>query len=46
MYFNARNIQDDDMEMYSDLDDILRLVDCDEEDNGNRDNRDADFVYE
>ncbi|KAG6973051.1 hypothetical protein JG688_00003700 [Phytophthora aleatoria] len=46
VYFNARNIQDVDMEMYSDLDDILRLVDCDEEDNGNRDNHNADFVYE
>ncbi|KAE8983664.1 hypothetical protein PR003_g23817 [Phytophthora rubi] len=46
VYFNAGNIQDADMEMYSDLDDLLRLIDNDDEDDNTRDNRDADFVYE
>ncbi|KAE9088659.1 hypothetical protein PF005_g22700 [Phytophthora fragariae] len=32
------------MEMYSDLDDLLRLIDNDDEDDNTIDNRDADFV--
>ncbi|KAE9003569.1 hypothetical protein PR002_g17302 [Phytophthora rubi] len=46
VYFNARNIQDDDMKMYSDLDDLLRQIDHDDEEENTRDNPDADFVYE
>lgn len=44
IYFNAKNIHDEDIEVYTELDDILRLVDLDEDKTS--DNRDADFVYE
>ncbi|KAF4142636.1 hAT family C-terminal dimerization region [Phytophthora infestans] len=44
IYFNARNIRDEDIEVYTELDDILRLIDEDEEDE--RNNQNEDFVYE
>ncbi|OWZ13856.1 Transposase [Phytophthora megakarya] len=42
IYFNARNVDDEDLEAYTELDDILRLVDEDDEDES--DNRDGDFA--
>ncbi|OWY97049.1 Transposase [Phytophthora megakarya] len=44
IYFNARNVDDEDLEAYTELDDILRLVDEDDEDES--DNRDGDFVQD
>ncbi|ETP09401.1 hypothetical protein F441_14734 [Phytophthora nicotianae CJ01A1] len=44
IYFNVRNIQDEDIEVYTELDDVLRLIDEDENDESN--NPDENFVYE